>query len=124
MMKILFPIFMLVTMFSVGVCTNATGVCGWHELVDGNLVGASFRMFDSNLTGWTIFILFLIFHLMLFLKTRNATITWVTSAMFLGVFATANTFMGTPVLKPLGVQILFALLVLELAAIIYVWLWK
>ena len=101
-------------------------VPGWDELFNGNLISAAFVMYDTAFLGWTIVILFLIYQLMLLLKTRNLTVSWVTSLFFVSIFVSAQlvTSSGYAVLKPLAVQALFVLLVIELAAIVYIWFWK
>jgi hypothetical protein len=98
---------------------NATG---WNELLDANLVGASFTMFDTAMAGWTVAILFFVFQIMLYLKTKNATLMWITGLFFLAMYASLNAF--TSVVRMESVTVMFVLLVFELAGIMFVWLWK
>ena len=111
---------------SVGVCGNASGVCGWNELIDGKLISSAFIMFDSSFAGWMVVILFGVYQFMLLLKTRNLTISWITGVLFAAMFVGARglTLSGHPILQPIGIQVIFALLVIELGAILYLWLWK
>jgi len=116
----------LLVSFSFGVCGNETTACGWNELFNGNIVTAAFVMYDASFMGWTVAILFFIYQFMLLLKTRNLTISWVTGVMFAAMFVSTKIMdaIGNPVLKPISIQVIFALLVIELGAIIYLWLWK
>lgn len=102
---------------------NATG---WNELFAGHIVTAAFVMYDTALLGWTVAILFFVYQFMLFLKTRNLTLAWVTGILFASMFVTSSVLnaTGNPVLKPISIQVIFALLVIELGAILYLWLWK
>lgn len=101
-------------------------VTGWNELWSGQLITAAYVMYDTALVGWTVVILFFMYQLMLLLKTRNLTISWVTGVIFAAMFvsSTALTASGNPILRPIAIQIIFALLVFELGAILYLWLWK
>ena len=116
----------ILTSLSIGVCGNETGVCGWNEMFDGKLVTASFVMFDTALMGWTIAILFFVFHFMLWLKTRNLTLMWVTGVIFAAMYVTSRAISATgdPILKPISFQIILFILVLELGGILYVWMFK
>ena len=112
---------LLLTSLIVG--ENATG---WNMLFDGHLVTAAFVMYDTALAGWTVAILFFVYQFMLLLKTRNLTISWITGALFASMYVSAKILdaTGNPILRPVSVQVIFALLVIELGAIIYLWLWK
>jgi len=94
---------------------NATG---WTELLDANLIGAAFTMFDTAFVGWTVAILFFVFQFMIIVKTRNVTIAWTVGILFASLYA-VSVFV-----KPISIQIIFLLLVFELAGIIYLLLWK
>ena len=98
---------------------NATG---WTELMDGQLIIASFTMFDTAFVGWTVAILFFVYQVMLYLKTRNMTICWVMGLFFLSMYAALSAF--STVVRMESVTIMFVLLVFELAGILFVWLWK
>jgi hypothetical protein len=101
-------------------------VTGWNELISGNLISAAFIMFDTAFGGWVVVILFMVYQFMLYMKTRNAALSWITGVLFTAMFA-ASTIMsasGVPVFKPIALQILFLILVLELAGILYIMLWK
>lgn len=102
---------------------NATG---WTELFNGNIVTAAFVMYDTALMGWTVAILFVVYQAMLLLKTRNLTISWITGAIFASMYVSSSLMSasGNAILKPISVQVIFALLVIELGAILYLWLWK
>ena len=95
------------------VCGNATSVCGWAELFNGNLIGASFVMYNTALLGWTVVILFLVYQFMLWMKTANLTIMWVTGVLFASLYVASSFVMED------AVWVLFTILVLELGAILY-----
>jgi hypothetical protein len=117
------PILIIIT---IGVCGNSSGVCGWDEMFNGNIITASFVMFDDAFAGWTIAILFFVYQFTLLLKTRNLTISWVSGVLFAAMFvgAKAISAVGSPFFKPISGQIIFVILVLELGAILYLWLFK
>ena len=94
---------------------NATG---WNELFDGNLIGAAFTMYDTAMLGWTVAILFFVYQLMLWLKTHNPTLAWTTGILFASLFAVSQW------VRPISVQVMLIILVLELCIILYTLLWK
>ena len=93
-------------------------VTGWNELLDGNIILAAFTMYDTAFATWTVAILFIIYQFMLFMKTRNLTLSWVTGIFFASMYA-ISTFVHA-----LSIQIIFLLLVFELASILYLWIFK
>lgn|SRR3990170_1103834 len=96
--------------------TNATG---WNELYDGNLIGASFTMFNTATAGWVIAVLFLTYQIMLFLKTKNLPLVWTTSLIFLAIFGAIPG-----IIKQTAIQFIFIIMVIELAVILYYIFWK
>lgn len=94
---------------------NATG---WSQIMDGHMISAVYTMYDTSLVGWTIAILFFVYQIMLFLKTRNLVLSWITGILFASLYAT-SIFM-----KPISLQIMFIMLALELAIILFVLIWK
>lgn len=94
---------------------NATG---WNELFSGHLVTAAFTMYDTAFMGWTIAVLFIVYQFMLYLKTRNATISWITGLIFVSLYITST------IMKAQSARIIFLILVLELAGILYTVIWK
>lgn len=91
---------------------NATG---WAELMDGNMISAVYTMFDTAFgsMGIVVVILFFVYQFMLYMKTGNVTLMFVTGAIFASLYATSS-FVET-----VSVQIIFLLLVLEFAAVLY-----
>jgi len=91
---------------------------GWDKLIDGNMVGAVYDMFNVAMggVGWPVVILFFIFQVMLYFKTRNLTLSWITGVFFVSLYA-ASVF-----IEPFSVQIMFITLVFELAGLLYLWL--
>lgn len=94
---------------------NATG---WNELMDANLIGAAFVMYDAAFANWTVAILFFVYQFMLILKTRNLTLSWMTGIFFASMYA-VSIFVHV-----ISIQIIFLLLVFELAGILYLWMFK
>lgn len=90
---------------------------GWDKLIDGKLVGAVYDMFNTAFggVGWPVVILFFVFQVMLYFKTRNLALSWITGVFFVSMYA-VSIFVET-----LSVQIMFVMLVFELAGIIYMW---
>jgi len=95
---------------------NATG---WAELYAGNLIGAAFVMYDTALMGWMIAILFLVYQLMLYMKTQNLTLCWITGILFCGLYLGA-----TAIVTPASAWIIFSVLIMELAGILFFLIWK
>ncbi len=93
-------------------------VTGWTELFDGNLIGAAFTMYDAAFLGWTVAMLFFVYQGMLYYKTRNLTICWITGIFFASMYAVST------IVKTISVQLIFILLVFELAGILYFLIWK
>lgn len=91
---------------------NATG---WEYLMDGRMVYAVYHMFDSAFgnMGLIVVLLFFVYQLMLYWKTQNLTLMWIIGVFFASMYAT-STFV-----KQTSVNIIFLLLVLELAGILY-----
>lgn len=97
-------------------------VLGWAELMQGNLFGAVFKLFDYAVSGWSVFALFCVFQAVLYIKTRNAVLMWVSGFIFLAMFGT--TAYINVVLNQNSIVYIFAILVLELAGIMYFTLFK
>ena len=94
---------------------NATG---WSELMDGNMISAVYTMFDTSFgsMGLVVVILFVVYQIMLYQKTQNLTLMWFIGILFASLYA-ASQFV-----EPFSVQIIFLLLVFELAGMLYLWL--
>ena len=98
---------------------NGTNATGWTELYDdGDLVGAAFTMYDTAFAGWTVAILFIVYQFMLLLKTQNLTLAWITGVIFVSLYLT-STF-----IQAISSQVIFVILVMELAGIFYFLFWK
>ena len=90
---------------------NATG---WVNLTDGHMVLAVLSMYNTAFLNWTVAILFLVYQIMLYLKTQNSLLCWITGIFFTGLYA-ASRFVNT-----MSVQIMFIIMVFELAIIQYI----
>lgn len=99
---------------------NATG---WSELMDGNMVHAVYTMFDTAFGGMgiVIILLFFVYQLMLYWKTRNLTLMWIIGILFVALYSISSIY------EPFAMRIIFLILVLELGGILYLVLfakWK
>ena len=96
----------------VNIPVNTTG---WNELMDGNMISAVYTMFDTAFGGMgiVVVILFFVYQVMLYAKTKNLTLMWIVGIMFASLHA-ASSFV-----EQFSVQIIFLLLVFELAGILY-----
>ncbi|MAH45342.1 hypothetical protein CMI37_05910 [Candidatus Pacearchaeota archaeon] len=98
-------------------------VVGWAELMDGNMTTAVYTMFNTSwsaggTTGWFIVILFFVYQAMLFMKTKNLMLCWVTGIMFASLWGT------TLFVEAISLQFMWFLLVLELGGILYLIVFK
>ena len=100
------------------VCGNSTAVCGWAEIMQGKLISASFVMYDAAFANWTVAILFIVYQFILILKTKNLNISWVTGIFFISLYALSVY------VKTISLQVIFVILVFELAGILYLLIWK
>jgi hypothetical protein len=100
--------------------TTPTNVTGWSELMDGHMVQAVYTMFNTAMgnTGWPVIFLFFTYQIMLFIKTRNLTLMWITGIIF------ASMYGLSVYVEPFSVQIMFLLLVFELGGILYMLLFQ
>jgi len=86
-------------------------VTGWNELMDGNLVGASFTMFDSALGGWFVTFIFFAYLGLLLYKTKSTTSIVVGGLIFVGLYASY--------LQAITMPIIIMISALTLAGIIF-----
>jgi len=91
---------------------------GWNDLLAGHIIQASYNYWEILLNGWFIAIIFILYESLILIKTRNMTIGWATGLFFMAVYAT------TAIYKPISVNVMFLILVFELAAILFSWLWR
>jgi len=94
---------------------NATG---WTELMNGDLIGSAFTMYDLAMANWFVAILFFVYQALLLIKTRNLNLAFTTGIIFLSLYA-VSTYV-----KKISVQAMFVLTVFELAGILYFLIWK
>ena len=93
---------------------------GWTELMDGNMIGAVYTMFDQAFGGMglVVVILFIVYQMMLYWKTRNITLMWIIGVLFVALYSISNIY------EPFAMRIIFLLLVLQLGGIFYLLLFK
>lgn len=101
----------------VNVPTNTTG---WSNLIDGHMLTAVYTMFDTAFgnMGIVVVMLFFVYQVMLFAKTQNLSLMWVMGIIFASLYGLSSFVEST------SVQIMFLLLVFELAGILYLLLFK
>ena len=92
-----------------------TNAPGWEELINGNMINAVYTMFNSAIggSGLIVVILFFVFQFMLYMKTENVTLTWISGAFFVSVYASSYFY------EDFALRIIFALIVFEFAGILY-----
>ena len=59
----------------------------YNKLLDADIIGSVYYMYNASLWGYFIIGLFLVFQFMLFMKTRSPGICFVTAAIFTGTVA-------------------------------------
>ena len=97
---------------------NATG---WGNITLGTgtgLVTGVFSMYDTAMSGWFIAGLFMIYSVMLWIKTKNLALMFISGIFF------AALYLGSAIVKPASTQIILMILIFELAGIIYMWFYK
>jgi hypothetical protein len=89
----------------------------WNLLMEGKMLTAVYEMFNIAFlgNGLIVVILFLVYQFMLYQKTQNITLLWVMGLLFTVLYS-ASMFV-----QPFGAQILFLILILELAGIMFLW---
>ena len=90
-----------------------TNVTGWNELMTGNVINASFHMFNTATDGWLIVGLFITYQMMAYIKTRNPGLRWLTGMFFGALFFTSDWIPDQAIIT------VGTILVIELAAILY-----
>jgi len=95
-----------------------TNAIGWDELIDGNMITAVYTMFNTAIlgNGLIIVILFCVYQFMLYQKTQNVTLMWITGIFFASLYALSSF------VEVFSSQIIFFILVLELAGIVFLWI--
>lgn len=93
-------------------------VTGYSELLSGNIFGAVYSLYNTTLAGWFVAILFLVFQVLLYMKSRNFVMMWVTGLFFLSMYGIST------IVSQNSIVFIFAILILELAGIFYYLLFK
>ena len=93
----------------------------WEHLINGSLIKAAYQAYNqpfafSGVQNYPIGILFMVFMILLYLKSRNIAFHFVVS-----IFLFALVFAWIPVIIR---GIIVIILLLELAGIIYFWATK
>lgn len=89
---------------------------GWEALMDANIISAVYQMFDKSFGGMglVVVILFIVYQIMLYTKTQNLTLMFITGAFF------ASLYISSQYVEPFAAQIILIMLVLQLAGIFIV----
>lgn len=95
---------------------EGTNTTGWNELMNADVIGAAYTMYNTSFLGWFVVILFFIFQFMLFLKSRNLTLNFITGLIFASLFLT-ETLLNKLLVNPIALPVIYTLLVFELAGI-------
>ena len=98
---------------------NATNTTGWTELLDANVLSASFLMYDTLLVGWTVTLLFLLHQIILFMKAKNPTLNFVIGSLFVSIYIAAEQITSYTIINPAALTFMFLILVVELAMLLY-----
>lgn len=93
----------------------AANATGWNELLDGKIVQAVYNAYNIPLgsIGIPVLVLFFVYQIMLYAKTRNVALTWLTGVLFVSMYGLSIY------VESLSLQLMFFLLVIELAGILY-----
>lgn len=97
-----------------------TNAVGWDQLMNASLVSAAYTMYDTAFgsMGIVVVILFVVYEFMLYMKTENLNLCFIMGVIFASLFATSRW------VDTVAKQIIFAILVFELAGILYMWFHK
>lgn len=96
---------------------NATG---WNELVGThNPVLASYTMFNDAFNGFFVVVLFVIFQLMLYQKTKSALLGFMITIMFMALWLG-----NTAIINQVSVPFIFLIAVIQLGVILYNIFWR
>lgn len=95
-----------------------TNTTGWQNLTDGNLIAASFEVFNVALGGWLLIILLVMWNFMSFLKNGKPIIPFVANIL------TLLFFMGGGYFTVAQSSILVVITVFSGGALFYKWAFK
>ena len=98
---------------------------GWDLLNNGSMIRAAYEVYDgaAAFNGFAFAILYFLFHVMLFAKTRKPIPGIVMSFLFLVMYQT-NQFFDFLVIHMAIFWVAIAILVLELGVLIVSWILK
>ena len=65
---------------------------GWEQLINVSLVGAAYSVYNEAFfsNGFIIVVLFMVFNIMLYLKTKNIELMFIIGALFTSIYATSS----------------------------------
>lgn len=91
-------------------------VTGWNYLLDGRIIMAARTMYEYYWGDWFMTLLFIVFKIILYFGTRSLALSFITSILFLSVSAIY--------LDQQAFGLIIAVMVFELAGIMYDAFWK
>jgi hypothetical protein len=94
---------------------EGTNTTGWAELMKGDIVGAAYTMYNAAFVGWFILILLLVYEVMIYMKTRSLSLTFITTIIFVSMFISAQ------LITTAAFPILAFMLVLMFASLLWAW---
>lgn len=92
--------------------------------MNGNVITASFIMFDTALAGWFIAFLFFTYQIILYMKARNVNLNFITGIFFVSLYIAGSSVSSLPIINPMAIQAIFLILVLELAGVLFYAFWR
>jgi hypothetical protein len=91
---------------------------GWSDLISGHMVTAAFNMYNVAWVGWIVGILYCVYQIMLYIKTRSPMLGFITGILFVSLYITSDYVVIA------SRNIIIATLVVQLGLIIYAAFWK
>lgn len=91
-----------------------TNVSGWDSVIATNLFQGVFELYTANFGLWFVFVLFMVFQLMLYLKTRNMAMMHTLTALFAVYFAVSEAFIPS-----IGSSIIMVILIFYFAGLFF-----
>lgn len=73
-------------------------VTGWNEMMDGNLIKASYTMFNAALSGWFVTLIFFIYLGLLMYKTKSASAVAIGGILFVGLYTSYLKVISMPII--------------------------
>lgn len=92
-------------------------VTGYEKILSGNIIPGIFDMYNVSTGSYFILIMFAVFQVTLYIKTRNMYLMSALTFVFLGLFAT-TTLLDTYLPLKVG-KFIYLLALLQLGGLLY-----